>query len=143
MVFTQMESIQAVLIVTGESPCVLELADGKLDGQVKQRNPIGSTELNGEPLDKNFVIVDIPLDSDDDDSALATVEKWLTRNRNALMGCDAHKTLEFYTYLESDIGSRILTIPNSLIQIAADLQLNVANQAIRILTEDEYNRLKR
>lgn len=138
-----MELIQAVLIVTGESPCVLELADGKLDGHVKQRNPIGSTILNGRPLDKNFVIIEIPICSDDDDSALATLEKWLSRNGNALTGCDAHKTLEFYTYLESGIGSRILTIPNSLIQIAADLKLNVANQAIRILTEDEYNSLKR
>ena len=118
------------------------MADGKLDGHVKQRNPIGSTKLNGKQWDKNFVIIEIPIGWDDDDSALATVEKWLSRNGNALTGCDAHKTLEFYTYLESGIGSRILTIPNSLIQIAANLKLDVANQAIRILTEDEYNSLK-
>ncbi len=138
-----MESIQAVLIVAGESPSVLELADGKLDGHVKQRNPIGSTRLNGEPLTENFVIVELPFNSDDDVSALESTEKWLTRNRDALLECDANKTLEFYTYLESNIGSRILTIPSSLIQIAADLNLNVANQAIRVLTGDEYAGLKR
>ena len=93
-------------------------------------------------MDRNFVIVEIPLDSNNDESALETVEKWLIRNRNSLTECDGNKTLEFQTYLESDVGSLILTIPNSLIQIAANLKLNVANQAIRLLTEDERNGLR-
>ena len=137
-----MQNIQATLIVAGDSPSVLELADGRLDGHVKRRYSIGSTGLKGEPMDTNFVIVEVPLDSNNGEFALATVEKWLIRNHDALMECDANKTLEFQTYLESDTGSLILTLPNSLIQIAADLKLNVANQAIRILTEDERNRLK-
>ena len=137
-----MQTIQATIIVAGDSPSVLELADGKLDGHVKQRDSVGSTGLNGEPVDRNFVIVEIPLDSNNDESALETVEKWLIRNRNSLTECDGNKTLEFQTYLESDVGSLILTIPNSLIQIAADLKLNVANQAIRLLTEDERNGLR-
>ena len=93
-------------------------------------------------MDRNFVIVEIPLDSNNDESALETVEKRLIRNRNSLTECDGNKTLEFQTYLESDVGSLILTIPNSLIQIAADLKLNVANQAIRLLTEGERNGLR-
>ena len=137
-----MEATQADLIVTGESPSVLELADGKLDGHVKQRNPIGSN-LHGEALRENVVIVGIPTGTDDDSSVFDTVANWLNRNRNALIECDANKTLEFYTYLQPDIASRILTIPSSLIKIAAELNLNVANQAIRILTEDEYSKLKR
>lgn len=137
-----MEAAQADLIVTGKSPCVLELADGKIDGHVKQRNPIGSN-LHGEPLSQNVVIIGIPTGTHSDDSAFETISNWLNRNRNALIQCDANKTLEFYTYLQPDIGSRILTIPTSLIRIAAELGLNVANQAIRIITEDEYNELKR
>ena len=136
-----MDSVQAIFIVAGESPCVLELADGKLEGTVKQRFAIGSTP-NGEPLEQNVVIAEIPTGASDEDSVLDTVENWLNRHKDALTQCDAEKTLEFYTYLQPDTGSRTLTIPNSLIQIAAHLNLNVANQAIRILTEDEYTKLQ-
>lgn len=139
----EMKSIQAVLIVNGESPKVLELADGKLDGRVRQRSPVGSAIQNGQALKENFVIVEIPLRLDDDDSALAAIEEWLSRNRTALTECEAQKTLELYSYLESDVGSRTLTISNSLIRIAAGLNLNIANQAIRMLTEDEYRNRKR
>ncbi|MEM9940841.1 MAG: hypothetical protein AAF939_04555 [Planctomycetota bacterium] len=136
-----MDSVEAILIVTGESPCVLELADGKLEGLVKQRYPIGAAP-NGEPLKQNAVIVAIPTQFASDDQVLAEIEDWLIRHRDVLMQCDAAKTIEFYTYLQSDIGSRSLTIPDSLIRIAAELKLNVANQSIRILTEEESN-LKR
>ena len=136
-----MDSIQAILIVAGESPCVLELADSKLEGHVKQRYPIGATP-NGASLDQNAVIVEIPTGSGDDDSILDTVKNWLNRHRDALIQCDANKTLEFCTYLQPDIGSRTLTIPHSLIQIAAGLNLSVANQAIRILTEAEHTKLR-
>jgi len=136
-----MESTQAILIVAGESPCVLELADGKLEGTVKQRCVAGSSP-NGEPLEENVIIVEIPTGLDDDDSPLDAVENWLNRHRDTLMTCDADKTLEFYTYMEHDIGSRTLTIPHSMIRVAADLNLNVANQAIRIFTEEEYAKLR-
>lgn len=118
-------------------------AAGELDGNVLQRNPAGSTRPDGKPLDENFVIIEIPLGSDDDQSTMVAVEKWLARNRIVLAGCEAHKTFEFYTFLEPDIGSRILTIPNSLIRIAAGLSLNIANQAIRIMAEDKSGRQNR
>lgn len=137
-----MDETHADLVVTGDSPCVLELADGKLDGHVKRRIPIGSN-LHGEALLQNVVIVGIPTAMDGDDSVFDTVANWLIRNRDALTECDANKTLEFCTYLQPEIGSRILTIPHSLIRLAADLRLNVANQAIRVLTEDERAKLRR
>ncbi|MGY8750344.1 MAG: hypothetical protein ACKVHR_20070 [Pirellulales bacterium] len=137
-----MDTIQAVLIVAGESPCVLELADGKLDGHVKQRNPIGSISATGEPSTKNVIFIELPLNAENDRTALFDAEKWLTRNRTELDNCDAQKTLEFYTFLGSNAGSRILTIPNSLVRICGELDLDVANQAIRIMTETEYNELR-
>jgi len=136
-----MDTPQAILIVAGESPCALELADGKLDGVVKQRCPAGSSP-NGEPIEENVVIVEIPTRLGDGDSLHDAVENWLNQHSETLMHCDADKTLEFYTYLQHDIGSLTLTIPNSLIQIAANLNLNVANQAIRILTDQEYTKLQ-
>ncbi|MEM7560190.1 MAG: hypothetical protein AAF394_13810 [Planctomycetota bacterium] len=136
------ESIQASLLFWGESPTVLELADGELAGNVKQRSPIGSTELNGSPLEKNFVIVRIPIDADDDTSSLAFVENWLKRNRNLLNNCVAQKTIEFCTFLEPNTGSRILSLPHSLVQLAAELGLSISSQAMRILTEDELRRRK-
>ncbi len=138
-----MQTLQAILMISGESPCVLELADGKLGGHVKQRNPIGSTALTGEPLTENHVIVEIPISGDDDKSSFMLAQNWLEKHRTVLLKCDARKILEFHTYLESNTGSRLLTIPNSLIRICSDLKLDVANQAIRILTEQEYADLKR
>ena len=138
----QFDTGNAILIVSGESPSVLELADGELDAEVRQRNPIGSSKRNGEPSTENSVVVQLPLNTDSDDAALASAEIWLKRNRAVLIELDARKTLEFQNYLKSEFGSCILTIPNSLIQIAAELRLNIANQTIRLLTEDECSKLK-
>jgi len=138
----RMQTLQAILMITGESPCVLELADGKLSGHVKQRNSIGSTELTVNPLTENYVVVEIPIHGDDDISSFRITENWLIEHRTVLLGCNANKILEFHTYLDSNTGSRLLTIPNSLIRICAELKLDVANQAIRILTEQEYNNLR-
>ena len=134
------ESIQASLLFWGDSPTVLELADGELAGNVKQRNPIGSTEFNGSPLEKNFVIVEIPIAPEDDTRSLAFVENWLKRNKIRLNNCIAEKTIEFCTFLAPNTGSRILSLPHSLVRLAADLGLNISNQAMRVLNEDELRR---
>ena len=134
------ESIQASLLFWGDSPTVLELADGELAGNVKQRNPIGSTEFNGSPLEKNFVIVEIPIAPEDDTRSLAFVENWLKRNKSLLDYCIAEKTIEFCTFLAPNTGSRILSLPHSLVRLAADLGLNISNQAMRVLNEDELRR---
>lgn len=65
---------QASLMSWGESPTILEFAEGELAGNVKPRSPIGSTELNGSPLEKNFVIVEIPINAEDDESYTALAQ---------------------------------------------------------------------
>lgn len=136
------ESIQASLLFWGESTTVLQLADGELAGNVMQRSPIGLTELNGSPLEKNFVTVRSPIDAEGDESSLAFVENWLKRKRNLLNDCVAQKTIEFCTFLAPNTGSRILSLPHSLVQLAAELGLSISSQAMRILTEDELRRRK-
>ena len=134
--------LKSILIVAGESSCVLDLADGRLDGQVKQRVSAG-TKIDDETLSKNVIIVEIQHQANDDDSASFAVEQWLKKHSTILNECEADKTLEFQTDLQPEDGSRILTLPSTLIQIAADLRLSLANQAIKVLTDDEYIAMRR
>ena len=59
-----------------------------------------------------------------------------------LAGTHAVKAIEFQTYLDSNTGSRTLTVPHAIVRLCADLVLNVANQAIRLLTQSEYEALR-
>lgn len=138
----QFRTMDAALYVSGKSPSVLELADGELADYVKQRNPIGSLAIAGKPLEVNYVVIEVPVE-DSSEASFRPTTQWLKRHREVLLACDAEMTLEFCTYIPPDTGSVLLTMPHSLIQIAADLNLNLANHAIRLLSETEFKNLKR
>ena len=138
-----MKTIEAILIAFGESPDVLALADDGLNGIVQQRLSLGDTNpATNEPAVSNSVIIKLPLSINDDIAAIRDVEHWLEKHRTILETTDSQKILEFHTFLDLNTGSRILNVPNSIIQICGDLGLDLATQAIRILSDSESAELR-
>ena len=116
----------------GDSPALLTLADGELEGVVQQRLAVGDNNpATNEPANCNAIIVKLKL-SPDDAAAIREVQHWLEANRVVLGSIDSKKIIEFHIFLESNIGSRILTVPNSIVQICGELGLDVAMQAFRL-----------
>jgi hypothetical protein len=127
-----MKTIEAIFIAFGDSPEVLTLADGQLDGVVQQRLAVGDN--NPATIDlvtSNSVIIKLPISTDDDSKAIRDTQLWLENNRAILGKVDSKKVLEFHTFLAENIGSRILTVPNSIVRICGELGLDIATQAIR------------
>lgn len=137
-----MESMEAIFIAVGESPAILTLAD-QLTGELQQRVAIGDVcDASNSPFETNSIIVKLPLPNEDDDSAFAETERWLEDNGPLIGSTDAQKTIEFHTFLDSSSGSRILTVPHSIVRICSNLGLGIANQAIRVLTKTEYDAVR-
>jgi len=137
-----MDSIEAIFMAVGTSPTVLALAD-QLTGDLQQRRAIGDEPATANnPVEHNSIIVKLPLSNEDDASAFAETEAWLEQHASILKSTDARKIIEFQTFLDSNTGSRILTVPNSIVRICGDLGLDLANQAIRVLTKSEYDTVR-
>ena len=137
-----MHSVEAIFIAIGESPNVLALAD-QLTGEIQQRCAIGDVlDSSGNHSDNNSIIVKLPLPTEDDVSVFHETERWLERHQTILESTGGRKVIEFQTFLDSNTGSRILTVPNSIVRICADLGLDIANQAIRVLTKTEYEAMR-
>lgn len=137
-----MHSVEAIFIAIGESPTVLTLAD-QLTGELQQRRAIGDvSDSSGNPVETNSIIVKLPLPVEDDVSVFGETKRWLERHEPILGSTEARKIIEFQTFLDSNTGSRILTVPNSIVRICADLGLDIANQAIRVLTKTEYEAMR-
>lgn len=137
-----MNSVEVIFIGIGESPTVLTLAD-QLTGELQHRRAIGDPlDSSGNLAETNSIIVKLPLSTEDDVSVFDETERWLALHQPFLGSTDAHKVIEFQTFLDSNTGSRILTVPNSIVRICADLGLDIANQAIRVLTKTEYEAMR-
>lgn len=137
-----MDSIEAIFMAVGNSPAVLNLAD-QLTGELQQRRAIGDApDPSVNRVETNSVIVKLPLTDDDDATTFAETKQWLEQNSSLLGSTDARKIIEFHTYLDSNTGSRTLTVPNSIVKICASLGLDIANQAIRVLTKSEYEAIR-
>ncbi len=137
-----MHSVEAIFIAIGESPTVLTLAD-QLTGELQQRRAIGDkSDSSDNPSEVNSIIVKLPLATEDDASTFDETKRWLERHGSILGSTDARKIIEFQTFLDSDTGSRILTVPNSIVRLCADHGLDIANQAIRVLTKTEYETIR-
>lgn len=134
----RMHSVEAIFIAFGHSPTVLTLAD-QLTGELQQRRAIGNLpDSSDNSTETNSIIVKLPLSTEDDVSVFAETKRWLERHGSILGATDARKIIEFQTFLDSNTGSRILTVPNSIVRICANLGLDIANQAIRVLSESGY-----
>jgi hypothetical protein len=133
-----MKTIEAIFIAFGDSPDVLALASGTLEGVVQQRLAIGDNNpATNDPAISNSVIIKLPLSPSDDATAIRDTRHWLENNRAIIGSTGSKKILEFHTFLDSDIGSRILTVPNSIVRICGDLGIDIASQAIRVLTNSK------
>ncbi len=137
-----MNTIEAILIAFGESQTVLDLTD-KLTGTVQQRLAVGETSpATSDPVTSNSVIIKLPTSADDDLSALADVESWLIKHRRTIDGAVCSKTIQFSIFLDSNTGSRILTVPNSIVRTCGHMDVDIAVQSIRIPTERELEDLR-
>jgi hypothetical protein len=137
-----MDSIKAIFMAFGDSPSVLKLAD-QLTGELQLRESIGEIPNDSnEPNETNSIIVKLPLINEDDDSVFAQTQSWLEHHGSVIGAIDAQKIIEFHTFLDSNTGSRILTIPNALVSICGKLGLDIAIQAIRVLTRTEYETIR-
>ncbi|MEM9410635.1 MAG: hypothetical protein AAGA30_05950 [Planctomycetota bacterium] len=126
--------MNTILIVHGKEQCVLDLADNRLAGSILQRIAIGDETMNGSVSESNAVIVELPDTADD---AIGHAEEWIRAHLVPLSECSATKTIEFQTFLEPDIGSRILTVPNSFVKLCADSGLGIANQSFNVIPNQE------
>jgi hypothetical protein len=70
------------------------------------------------------------------------IEKWLTEHLKVLVNVDARKIIEFQSFLDSQTGSTIVTVPNTIVRLCGEAGLDLAHQAIRILSESEYSKLR-
>ncbi len=137
-----MHSVEAIFIAIGESPTVLTLAD-QLTGELQQRRAIGEVpDSSDNHAETNSIIVKLPLPTEDDVSVFDETKRWLERHGSILGSTDARKIIEFQTFIDSNTGARILTVPNSIVRICANLGLDIANQAIRVLTKTEYETIR-
>lgn len=134
--------LEAIFIAFGESADVLKLADS-LTGELQLRQCAGEvSDSSVEPAASNSVIVKLPLTREDDAAVFAEVERWLERHGSIIGSIKSRKIIEFHTFLDSNTGSRILTVPHSIVTICAKLGLDISNQAFRILTKAEYNAIR-
>ena len=125
-----MKNTETTFIAVGLSTQVLDLADGRLSGTVIQRVAIGQTiPRSNETAEKNSVIIKLPSVSDDPPVG---ARDWVEKHLQHLKACDARMVVEFQTFLEPEIGSRILTVPNALAKLCGDAGLDIANQSFRI-----------
>lgn len=83
------------------------------------------------------MVVMLPLTTDNDGATLVEIKRWLERHGSLLGSAEARKIMEFPTFLDSNNGSRILTVSNSIGRICGNLGLGIANQAVRVLTDSE------
>lgn len=137
-----MHSVEAIFTAVGKSPTVLTLAN-QLTGELLQRRAIGEgAGSSNTPIGTNSVIVKLPLSTGDDVSVFVEIKRWLELHGSILSSTDAHKVIEFQTFLDLNIGSRTLTVPNTIVRICGNLDLDIANQVIRILTKTEYDAIR-
>ena len=123
-----------ILIAFGPEQCVLDLADGRLAGSLLQRNAIGDKVHGNEESESNSVIIELPTVGPD---SINEAEDWIRTHAEHLIACHAEKIIEFQTILEPNIGSRILTLPNSIIKLCADTGLGIANQSFQVFSDGE------
>lgn len=136
------ETIEAIFSAIGESPGVLLLAD-ELDGLLLQRKAMGDrSPADGNKVVTNSVSVKLALAEDDSDSALEDAQNWLDKYASILKSVDCRKTIEFQIYLDSNTGSMTLTLPCAIVRSCGELGLDVAIQAIRILTRTELAEIR-
>jgi hypothetical protein len=138
-----MLSVEAIFMAVGKSPTVLMLAD-QLTGELQQRRAIGdSVKPSNIAATTNSIIMKLPIPATDDDLVFAETERWLQRHDEILKTVDGRKIIEFQTFLGSNTGSRILTVPNSIVKLCGSLGLDIANQAIRVYTKAERDQMQR
>ncbi len=138
-----MSSIEATFIAIGTSPTILQLAE-QLTGELQQRRAVGDTiKSSGMSAETNSFIMKLPLPDAEDHLVLAEAERWLDRHATVLKNADGRKKIEFETYLGTNDGCRILTIPHSIVSLCASLGLDIANQAIREYTKEECDQMRR
>jgi hypothetical protein len=134
-----MKSIDVIFIAFGNSPSVLKHAD-QLTGDLQQRESIGERlDNSNEPIETNSIIVKLPLMNEDDDFVFDQTKDWLEHHGSIIGSIEARKIIEFQTFLDSNTGSRILTVPNSIVTICGTFGLDIAIQTIRVLTRTEYD----
>jgi hypothetical protein len=130
-----MHSVGAIFIAIGDSRTVQTLAS-QLTGELQKFRASGDVlDSSGNPDENNSIIVKLPLPTEDDVAVFDETKRWLEHHETVLSSADARKTIEFQTFLDSNTGSRVLTVPNSIVRICAALGLEIANQAFRVLTK--------
>jgi len=137
-----MQPVEAIFIATGESPTVLTLAD-LLTGELQQLRAIGDlSDSLHTPAAGNSIIMKLPLTTENDVSRFGETRQWLDHHGSVLSSTEARKTIEFQTFFDSHTGSQILTVPNSIVRICANLGLDIANHVIRVLTQTECDTIR-
>ena len=131
-------NIKAVFIASGSSDAILQLANDQPDGTIQYKPIKGAVVADGNSTaTKHAVVIKLPVSETCDETAVVDAISWLEKYRSTIEKCDDQKLLEFHTFLDSNTGSRTLNLPNNLVQLCAELGLDVASQAIRELTESE------
>jgi hypothetical protein len=135
-------SLKVVFMAFGPSPAIGQLPN-QLAGSIEECIAIGdilqSTGKSAEQFSISMALFERP---DSNSFALFQTEKWLTEHYEILANLDARKIIEFQFYLDPQTGSRIVTIPNTIVRLCGNAGLDIAHQAIRILSKSEFAELR-
>lgn len=135
------DSLKVIFMAFGKSPAIGQLPD-QLSGSIEECIVAGDMiQRTGGLADQFSVSVAVFERPERSEIALEQAEKWLTEHRQVLSNLDARKIIEFQSYLDSQTGSRIVTIPNSIVKLCSNAGLDLAHQAIRVLSKSEYAKL--
>ncbi len=135
-------TLKAVFMAFGQSPAIGQLPN-RLSGSIEECIVPGDClSRDGKLADQFSVSVALFDRPESNEVVLRQVEKWLTEHSQVLIDLDARKIMEFQSYLDSQTGSRTVTVPNTIIRLCSNAGLDLAHQAIRVLTESEYARLR-
>ena len=134
--------LEVEFLAMGRTSAVGELPD-QLDGVIQQQIAIGDVlPVTGKRAAHFSVIVSLFKRPESDRVAFRKVERWLKNHSAVLSRLDARKILEFQSFIDSNAGSRIVTIPNSIVRLCGKAGIDVAHQAIRVFSKSEYARLR-
>jgi len=135
-------TLKVVFMAFGQSQAIGQLPNhlsGSIEECIVPGDKLSRDGKRADHFSVSVVLFDRP---EPNEIVLRQVEKWLTEHSQILTNLDARKIMEFQSYLDSQTGSRTVTVPNTIIRLCSDAGLDLAHQAVRVLTESECARLR-